>query len=246
MICVLPAQTERGWAEQANVDAMENEVLKRLELCEHAQDRGQRRMESTLGAEVSRLLGLQESFMSASRSLAEEGSNRLEAELLSKIDDRCLEIEKQLDSEKRYGRASAQRLREEVESMLQRASWGQTRLLGERSETTDQVWRPKMPEPEPEPEPQPQPQPPVQEQEQKQEQKQEPQPRPASQRQQQPQSPLLLQRKAELEKMPALKLKATAKRVGVAPIAIGHSPRTKEETIEAVLAKEGLRDPRGP
>ena len=94
--------------------------------------------------------------------------------------------------------------------MLQRASWGQTRLLGERSETTD------------------------------------PQPCPASQRHQQPQSPLLLQRKAELEKMPALKLKATAKRVGVAPIAIGHSPRTKEETIEAVLAKEGLRDPRDP
>lgn len=45
--------------------------------------------------------------------------------------------------------------------------------------------------------------------------------------------------------MPALKLKATAKRVGVSTVAIGQSPRTKKDTIEAVLAKEGLSDDGG-
>ena len=44
-------------------------------------------------------------------------------------------------------------------------------------------------------------------------------------------------RKAELETMPALKLKATAKRVGVPPPTIGEKARTTEELIEAVLAR---------
>ena len=47
-------------------------------------------------------------------------------------------------------------------------------------------------------------------------------------------------RKAELEAMPALKLKATAKRVGVPIVAAGQPARTPAETVEAVLAVEGL------
>jgi hypothetical protein len=47
-------------------------------------------------------------------------------------------------------------------------------------------------------------------------------------------------RKAELEKMPAMKLKATAKRVGVPTVPIGQPARTPEETVEAVLVAEGL------
>ena len=62
----------------------------------------------------------------------------------------------------------------------------------------------------------------------------EPEPEPA---------PSLL-RKAELEKMPPLKLKATQKRVRVPPVAIVQPPRTKEETVDAVLAKEWVSDGR--
>ena len=50
-------------------------------------------------------------------------------------------------------------------------------------------------------------------------------------------------RKAELEAMPALKLKATAKRVGVPIVAAGQPARTTAETVEAVLAVEGLALP---
>ena len=35
-----------------------------------------------------------------------------------------------------------------------------------------------------------------------------------------------LQRRQELEKMPPMKLKATAKRVGVVPVPVGATPRT--------------------
>ena len=47
-------------------------------------------------------------------------------------------------------------------------------------------------------------------------------------------------RKAELEAMPAMKLKATAKRVGVPIVPAGQPARTPAETVEAVLAVEGL------
>ena len=47
---------------------------------------------------------------------------------------------------------------------------------------------------------------------------------------------------AELQKMPAMKLKATAKRVGVPSAQIGEAAPTKEELIEAILSMEGLAD----
>jgi hypothetical protein len=39
--------------------------------------------------------------------------------------------------------------------------------------------------------------------------------------------------------MPVFKLKATAKQAGVPPVAIGQPARTKEETIAAILEREG-------
>ena len=45
-------------------------------------------------------------------------------------------------------------------------------------------------------------------------------------------------RKAELEKLPAFKLKAAAKEAGVPPLAIGVPVRTKEETIALILELE--------
>ena len=45
-------------------------------------------------------------------------------------------------------------------------------------------------------------------------------------------------RNAELEKLPAFKLKAAAKEAGVPPLAIGVPVRTKEETIALILELE--------
>ena len=119
------ATHDSGWATAAQVEALSNHLVSRVTSCEGAAERAKSSMETALADEVTRLLQLQDSHSAVIKSVGEERSERLATEVLDKMRERCEELERQIEQDRRLGRAASQMLREEVELMLERAQRGQ-------------------------------------------------------------------------------------------------------------------------